>query len=111
MSNELRETNGLAILTAEMKEVILASPFIALASVSKKGEPHLIVVGKVKQITDDSHLVFGVYKMEKTRENLAETGCLQVVVVSGKIGYRFTGKAVAQNEEVRFSIQEVAALL
>ncbi|SMC88237.1 pyridoxamine 5'-phosphate oxidase family protein [Sporomusa malonica] len=103
--------NNLTVLTAEMKEVILSSPFIALASVSKKGEPHLIVVGKVKQISDDSHLVFGVYKMEKTKENLVETGCLQVVVVSGKVGYRFSGKAVAQNDEVVFSIQEVATLL
>ena len=111
MSNELKTTNGLVKLTNEMKDVILASPFIALVSVAKGGAPHLIVVGKVKKITDDSHLLFGVYKMDKTRENLAETGCLQVAVVSGKIGYRFTGKAVAQNEEVVFSIEQVAALL
>jgi predicted pyridoxine 5'-phosphate oxidase superfamily flavin-nucleotide-binding protein len=94
-----------------MKEVILTSPFVALASVSKEGEPHLIVVGKVKQITEASQLVFGVYKMEKTRENLVETGCLQVAVVSGKTGYRFTGKAVAQNDELIFTIQDAATLL
>jgi hypothetical protein len=111
MSNELKNTNGLVAITSEIKDVILASPFIALASVAKSGKPHLIVVGKVKQIKDDSHLVFGVYKMDKTRENLLETGSLQVVAVSGKIGYRFTGKAVAQDDEIVFSIQQVETLL
>ena len=104
-------SNNLTVLTAGMKEVISSSPFIALASVSKAGEPHLIVVGKVKQISDDSHLVFGVYKMEKTKQNLAETGCLQVVAVSEKVGYRFSGKAVVQNDEVVLAVQEVATLL
>ena len=111
MNQELKTGNSLAILTNEMKEAVLASPFIALTSVSKAGVPHLIVVGKAKDIVNDSQLVFGVYKMETTRQNLAETGCLQAAVVSGKIGYRFTGKAVVQNDEVILSIEQVAALL
>ncbi len=99
------------ILADDMKAVIAASPFIALASVSANGEPHLIVVGKAKRVEDDSRLVFGVYKMDKTRENLAATGRLQAAVVDGKIGYRFTGTAVVQGDEVIFSVQQVATLL
>jgi uncharacterized protein len=101
----------LVTISSEMKEVILASPFIALASVSETGRPHLIVVGKVKEIKDDSHLVFGVYKMDVTRKNLSQTGNLQVVAVSGKEGYRFTGKATAQDSELLFAIHQVDTLL
>ncbi|WP_371380183.1 pyridoxamine 5'-phosphate oxidase family protein [Sporomusa aerivorans] len=111
MSRELATTNGHITLTDEMKDAILSSPFIALTSVSKVGVPHLIVVGKVKNIAEDSQLIFGVYKMEQTRKNLTETGWLQAVVVSGKVGYRFTGKAVAQNDEVTLTIEQAAALL
>lgn len=103
--------NTLAVLSPEVKEVVLASPFLALVSVSGQGEPHLIVVGKVKQITNEGQLVFGVYKMEKTQQNLLETGCLQAVAVAGQQGYRFTGKAIVQNGELIFTIQTTTALL
>lgn len=42
-------------------------PFLALNTVSKEGQPHLIVVGQAKEIRDDDMLIFGVYKMVKTR--------------------------------------------
>ncbi len=106
MNTELKAT-----LTPAVKEVILASPFIALLSVSNQGDPHLIVVGKVKQITEEGQLIFGIYKMEKTQVNVLETGCLQAVAVSGKQGYRFTGKAIVENGELIFSIQTITALL
>ncbi|BBB92584.1 MAG TPA: pyridoxamine 5'-phosphate oxidase family protein [Methylomusa anaerophila] len=111
MTNETQCTKSLITINSEIKDVILASPFIALASVSETGQPHLIVVGKVKEIRDDSHLVFGVYKMDVTRQNLSQTGDLQVVAVSGKVGYRFTGKAVVQDSELVFSIHQVDTLL
>lgn len=111
MNNNLGISRGLITITTEMKNVLLASSFIALASVSEEGKPHLIVVGKVKEIKDDSHLVFGVYKMDVTRKNLSQTGFLQVVAVSGKIGYRFSGNAIVQGEELIFSIQQVDTLL
>ena len=106
MNTELKAT-----LTPAVKEVILASPFITLLSVSNQGDPHLIVVGKVKQITEEGQLIFGIYKMEKTQANVLETGCLQAVAVSGKQGYRFTGKAIVENGELIFSIQTITALL
>lgn len=111
MSNQWEGIKSVAAITAEMKEVIAASPFIALTSVSEAGQPHLIVVGKVKEIKDDSHLVFGVYKMDITRKNLSQTDFLQAVAVSGKVGYRFTGKAVVQEDELIFLVQQVDTLL
>ena len=111
MNNKLTNSKNLVAITTEMKEVLLASPFIALASVSGEGNPHLIVVGKVKTIKDDSHLVFGVYKMDITRKNLSQTDFLQVVAVSGKVGYRFTGNAIVQGDELVFSIEQVDTLL
>jgi len=111
LSNVLESSKNLVKMTGEMKDVILASPFIALASVSESGQPHLIVVGKVKAIKDDNYLVFGVYKMDVTRKNLSQTDSLQVVAVSGKVGYRFTGNATVQGDELVFSIQQVDTLL
>lgn len=99
------------VLTTETKKIISESPFIALTSISSEGIPHLIIVGKVQEIIDDHTLVFGVYKMDKTKQNISETGLLQVAVASGKAGYRFTGKADVQEQEVLFSIEKVESLL
>lgn len=68
MDNKLENSQSFVAITTVMKDMLLASPFIALASVPGDGIPHLIVVGKVKEIKDDSHLVFGVYKMDVTRK-------------------------------------------
>lgn len=111
MSKVLENNSNPVAISSEIKDVILASPFLALVSLSRSGQPHLIVVGKVKEIRDATHLVFGVYKMEKTQENLAETGFLQVAAVSAQIGYRFSGRAVAQKDEIIFEVQQIAKLL
>ncbi len=99
------------VITPEIKEVLTQSPFIALTSVSQVGQPHLVVVGKVKEIAAGNVLIFGVYKMNKTRQNLAETGLLQAVAVSGKSGYRFAGNASSSETEVRFQVAEIEPLL
>jgi len=99
------------VLTPEIKEVISQSAFIPVTTLSGAGQPHLIVVGKVKEIRDDNTLVLGVYKMVKTRQNLAETGVMQIAAVSGKQGYRFSGQARAEGEEIFFTVEKIAALL
>jgi predicted pyridoxine 5'-phosphate oxidase superfamily flavin-nucleotide-binding protein len=98
-------------LTPEISNIISKSAFIALVSVSNEGNPHLIVVGKVKEIRDENTLVFGVYKMDQTRKNISETGILQVAVVFNKTGYRFIGKACVEEKEILFSIEKIEALL
>lgn len=99
------------ILTPEIKEVIAQSAFVAITTLSASGQPHLIVVGKVKEVRGDDTLVFGVYKMEKTRQNLAETGVMQVAAVAGKKGYRLSGKARAEGDEVLFTVESADVLL
>ncbi|OIQ58527.1 pyridoxamine 5'-phosphate oxidase [Moorella thermoacetica] len=99
------------ILTPEIKEVIAQSAFIPMTTLSANGQPHLIVVGKVKEVRGDDTLVFGVYKMEKTRQNLAATGVMQVAVVAGKKGYRLSGKARAEGDEVLLTVESVDVLL
>lgn len=105
------ETGCAAALTAEMKEVIAQSAFIPVTTVSRDGQPHLIVVGKVKEIRPDNTLVLGVYKMVTTRRNLAETGVMQVAAVAGKKGFRFTGKGRAEDDKVIFTVEKAEALL
>ena len=107
MANQTNQT----VLTSEMKEVLAQSPFIALTTVSKVGRPHLIVVGKVKEIKSENVLVFGIYKMNTTRQNLSETGLLQVVAVSGKSGYRFSGGASFSETEIHFTVEAIEPLL
>lgn len=99
------------ILTPEIKDVIGQTAFVAITTLSGSGQPHLIVVGQVKGIPDDNTLVFGVYKMENTRQNLAETGLMQVAVVSGKKGYRFSGKARVEGDKVFFTVEKADTLL
>ena len=98
-------------LTPEIKKVIAQSPFIAITTLSASGQPHLIVAGKVKEVRGDDTLVFGVYKMEKTRQNLAATGVMQVAAVAEKKGYRLSGKARAEGDEVIFTAEGADVLL
>ncbi|MFZ5650110.1 MAG: pyridoxamine 5'-phosphate oxidase family protein [Bacillota bacterium] len=100
-----------AVLTPEMKDFISRSAFIPVTTVSREGQPHLIVVGRVKEIPSDDTLVLGVYKMVKTRENLAETGIMQVAAVAEKKGYRFTGRARVEDDKVFFTVEKAEALL
>jgi predicted pyridoxine 5'-phosphate oxidase superfamily flavin-nucleotide-binding protein len=100
-----------AVITPEIKEVISQSAFIPVTTLSGDGQSHLIVVGKVKEIRDDNTLVLGVYKMVKTRQNLVETGVMQIAAVSGKQGYRFSGRARAEGDEIIFTVEKLAALL
>jgi predicted pyridoxine 5'-phosphate oxidase superfamily flavin-nucleotide-binding protein len=99
------------ILSPVVKDTIINAPFLALVSVSKEGKPHTIVVGKVKEIKEDDTLIFGIYKMQKTRENLSETGFLQVAAVVGKSGYRITGNASFTDSEVILTVETVESLL
>ena len=100
-----------ATLTPEVKEVITQSAFVPLVTVTKDGQPHLIVVGKVKETRGEDTVVFGVYKMVTTGRNLAETGIMQAAAVAGKKGYRLSGRARMEGQEVLFTVERVDALL
>lgn len=100
-----------AVLTEEIKEVLGQAPFIPITTLSGDGQPHLIVVGKVKEIRGGNMIALGIYKMAKTRQNLAETGLMQLAAVSGKKGYRLCGKARVEGEEVILTVDTAESLL
>ena len=102
------------ILTDEIKSLSEKVPFVPIATSSKDGVPHLIVVGKVKEIRDDDIIVFGIYKMEKTQQNIADNGLMQVVLAAtadGPKGYRLSGKACIEDKDVLFKAESAEGLL
>ncbi|KLU61115.1 pyridoxamine 5'-phosphate oxidase [Peptococcaceae bacterium CEB3] len=102
------------IISQEIKELIDQAPMVPIATVSTGGEPHLIVVGKVKGVRENDTLAFGVYKMEKTKQNIEANGLMQVVIAvreGGPKGYRLTGKAFVDGGVVLFKAEQSEKLL
>jgi ethanolamine utilization protein EutQ (cupin superfamily) len=102
------------IITEEIKNVISKAPFVPLVTVSAKGEPHLIVVGKVAEVREGDVLGFGIYKMETTQKNITETGQMQVIIATmegGPAGYRLSGKACVEGKLVLFKAEAAEKLL
>lgn len=86
---------------------------IPIVTVSPQGEPHLIVVAQAKEIKDDA-LGFGIYKMERTQENIKDNGSMQVAVATlegGPKGVRLTGKASIEGQVVWFKPEKAEVLL
>lgn len=50
------------VISTEIKDLIKHVPFVPITTVSEGGQPHLIVVGKVKEVRGEDVLVFGIYK-------------------------------------------------
>ncbi|MCR3920984.1 MAG: pyridoxamine 5'-phosphate oxidase family protein [Firmicutes bacterium] len=102
------------VITTEIKELATQVPFVPIATVSNEGTPHLIVVGKVKEVRDDDVVVFGVYKMESTQANIKANGVMQVVFVTtadGPKGVRLSGKACIEGTELLFKAEQAEALI
>ncbi|CAA7602584.1 pyridoxal 5'-phosphate synthase [Acididesulfobacillus acetoxydans] len=102
------------IISEEIKELIDQAPMVPIATVSAEGEPHLIVVGKVKEVRENDILTFGVYKMEKTQQNIKANGLMQVIIAvreGGSKGYRLTGKASVDGGLVLFKAEQREKLL
>lgn len=102
------------VITDEIKKLAKEAPIVPITTVSAQGEPHLIVVSQVKEVKDGDVLAFGIYKMERTQQNIKETGSMQVVLASkvdGPKGYRLIGKAFIEGKEVLFKVEKAEALL
>ncbi|GAB6172230.1 pyridoxamine 5'-phosphate oxidase family protein [Paradesulfitobacterium aromaticivorans] len=102
------------VITETIQQVIKEAPIVPIVTVSAQGEPHLIVVGQVKEIREDDVLAFGIYKMDKTQQNIQENGAMQVVIASkadGPKGYRLLGKASIKDKEVLFKAEAAEVLL
>jgi uncharacterized protein len=96
--------------TAEMTRVISETPFVALATVSREGEPHVIIVGGGK-VREDKSLVFEIHHMKRTLTNISENGILKVVAAKEYKGFRFSGKAHVSGKELILLVDSAEALL
>jgi len=102
------------MVTKEIKELISQAPTVSIVTVSNEGEPHLIIVGKVAEVQGDDTLVFGIYKMEVTQQNIRDNGKMQVAIATkdgGSKGYRLSGKASIEGEQVLFKVGKAELLL
>lgn len=102
------------VITEEIKDMVSKAPFIPIVTVSAQGDPHLIVVGKVAEIREGNVLVFGIYKMDITQQNIRSNGRMQVIIATtdgGPRGFRLTGKACIEEKLVLFKAEKAEALL
>ncbi|MEN3005854.1 pyridoxamine 5'-phosphate oxidase family protein [Dehalobacterium formicoaceticum] len=101
------------VFTDEIKDMVAKAPFITIVTVTIDGDPHAIVVGK-GEVKEKDILGFGIYKMEKTQQNIKSNGKMQVVLATmegGPKGFRLTGKACIEDKQVLFKAEKAEALL
>jgi predicted pyridoxine 5'-phosphate oxidase superfamily flavin-nucleotide-binding protein len=101
------------IITDGVKQVVGGTAFLSLVTINADGTPHPIVAGKGEVVGET--LVFGIYKMEKTQENLLKNKHAWVVgatMVDGKPkGYRLTGTAEAKDKKLVFMVTKIEELI
>ena len=100
------------MISEEAKNVISKSAFITLVTMNPDGTAHPIVAGK-GEVQDDK-IIFGIYKMEKTQQNLLNSPkawAVAAVTEDGPKGYRFEGTAAAADKQLIFSVTGTEALL
>ena len=102
------------VITDEIKQLIPQAPIVPIVTVSSQGQPHLITVGKAKEVQENDTLVFGIHKMEQTQRNMHDTGIMQVIIATregGSRGFRLSGSGRVEGKQVFFEAREASALL
>ena len=102
------------IITKEIKELITKAATVSITTVSNEGEPHLIIVGAVGEVRDEDILVFGIYKMQVTQQNIRDNGKMQVAIATqdgDPKGYRLSGQASIDGKQVLFKVEKAELLL
>jgi predicted pyridoxine 5'-phosphate oxidase superfamily flavin-nucleotide-binding protein len=100
------------VINEEMKTVIEGSAFLTLVTLGPDGTPHPIVAGKGTVAGDT--VVFGIYKMETTRKNLAVNPNAWVVGATkdgGPKGYRLSGTAAVSGKQLIFTPVQAEVLI
>ena len=100
------------MISEEAKNVISKSAFITLVTINPDGSAHPIVAGK-GEVQDDK-IIFGIYKMEKTQQNLLnspDAWAAAAVTEGGPKGYRFAGTAAAEGKQLIFTVSSSEELL
>ncbi|MEP7291325.1 MAG: pyridoxamine 5'-phosphate oxidase family protein [Chloroflexota bacterium] len=98
----------MAILTDEMKRVVLEQRLGFVATVCPDGSPNLSPKGTTT-VWDDEHLVFADICSPGTIANLQQNPAIEINVVDPELrkGYRFKGTAIVLTEGSRF--EEIVA--
>ncbi len=88
------EGTPLAILTEDMKRMVIAQRLGYVATVCPDGTPNLSPKDTTT-VWDDDHLIFADIHSAQTVENLRDNPTVEINVVDPlkRKGYRFTGKA------------------
>ena len=100
------------VITDDVKSVLEGSSFLSLVTVGADGDPHPIIAGK-GEVSGDK-VVFGIYKMERTRSNLASNSKAWVTGATldgGPKGYRLSGTAEPSGKQVVFTARSAEAML
>lgn len=100
------------IINEEVKAVIESSKILSLVTVGVDGTPHPIIAGSGKVIDDT--IVFGIYKMEKTQQNIASNKNAWVLAATmgeNTKGYRLTGTAEVNGKELIFTPDKTDTLI
>jgi predicted pyridoxine 5'-phosphate oxidase superfamily flavin-nucleotide-binding protein len=101
------------VITEELKEIVQKTAFLSLVTVNADGTPHPIIAGR-GEVAGDT-VIFGIYKMEKTRANLLKNKNAWVVgatVTDGKPkGVRLAGTAEAQDKKLVFAAEKAEMLI
>jgi hypothetical protein len=100
------------VINEEIKAVIEGSAFLSLVTLGANGIPHPIIVSKGEVVGDT--IVFGIYKMDVTQQNLAANRNTWVVAATmngGPKGYRLAGTAEVKDKQLIFTPAKVDALI
>jgi hypothetical protein len=100
------------VINEEIKGIITGAAVITLVTVNADGTPHPIIAGKGE--VDGDNVVFGIYKMVVTQENLKKNK--NAWVVAGTMnqqpkGCRLAGTAVAQDKKLIFTASKAEELI
>ena len=93
----------MAVLTEDMKRVVLEQRLGFVATVCPDGTPNLSPKGTTT-VWDDEHLVFADIYSPGTMENLRQNPAIEINIVDPDVrkGYRFKGTAIVLTDGPQF---------
>ncbi|MDR0598101.1 MAG: pyridoxamine 5'-phosphate oxidase family protein [Treponema sp.] len=100
------------VITEDIKGIITGAAVITLVTVNADGTPHPIIAGKGE--VEGDKVIFGIYKMVVTQENIKKNN--KAWVVAGTMdqapkGCRLAGTAVAQEKKLIFTASKAEELI
>jgi general stress protein 26 len=100
------------VISGDIKGIIQGAAVITLVTVNADGTPHPIIAGKGE--VEGDRVIFGIYKMVVTQENLKKNSNAWVVAGTkdqAPRGCRLTGTAVAQEKKLIFTASKAEELI